>query len=140
MCLQSKQREPYIAHKDIKVYKVALFNKKNGKFYSPYMGSQLCCKAAGKTTMRPYVNADETIYQITEGYIHAFYEKREAITIAENFYHNSYREAVKKYIREGILSVTVIQGYIPKGTKYYVGAYHPEICAEYIQFDERYVL
>lgn len=114
MCLISHRKEPFIAQKDLKVFKILSRYDDNDTYKTPFMGVSVKLGELmnGEGVNYYYQVVDN--YLITAGYIHSK-------SICSDYYLS--------------LGEVFVEAYIPEGTKYYIGVDN-DICSEVLQLTD----
>ena len=125
MCLKSNRLIPYIAEKDIKVFKAIV--KKGDGFVTSFwnypvkLGEMLIPSETHiYDKMECNNNNHQTYVSIQDGYIHAYFDKR-------CFYLTPFFDSL------------FVESFIPKGTRYYIDMDLDTICAEKLFITDRFI-
>ena len=123
MCLIAYNKPPKVATDNIPIFKHLIYSGFSNRWYTPftftpvYPNRILIGKFESSFSEEYYkenITKNDKIIPIYDGFIHAF-------TTAF-----AYHRLGGLYIRQQ----TLIRGYIPKGTKYYISVSGYEICAK----------
>lgn len=133
MCLYTKSKNPKIAKKDIKVYKIVRLKMREGLFYTPYVETSLTevpfeNKESIEFDAQNSAEVGTVLYRVSEGFIHAYANKEFAEYNLEQF-KLAYPTA----------TYLIVDGIIPKGTKYFEDYFSDDICAKKIEYDWEYL-
>lgn len=114
MCLFTQDKEPKIAQEDITVYKVMRVSKGTGVTYGtpPYHNRYTYYPGLNVPTSKVEALKESMHgywYSVEEGYLHAYVDTKSAARKVE---------ALKF---QGFWPMSIVEMYIPAGTKYYIG-------------------
>ena len=145
MCLLTKNREAFIAEKEIEVFKVIdedgfppFYDSSDDKItdYRYHPGSN---KPEGEKEVRIYnyedlhllllPPVDDKIYTVGGGFLHAYTSYDRAKTCAKTQEMFLAHKAHILNLRGGLRKFRVVTMYIPTGAEYYVDTSGKEICA-----------
>ena len=121
MCLNSQKLTPFIAKKDLKVFKV-LVKTEEGDYETPYQH----CKVELNSLM---VANDKKYEYFNLGDIEC------QLLIRDGYIHAAYRELSIHDDRDRICVIA----YIPKGTEYYVGTGFMDVCSKQLKLTDEFV-
>ena len=125
MCLISQSLKPFVAKKDLKVFKL-LFKDEKGNYETPYQH----CKVELNSLMQANENSDdyskynlgnkghECQLEINGGFIHSLF-------------HN-----IKEYTSN---SLCIVVAYIPEGTEYFIGTRFMDVCSKQLRLTDEIV-
>ena len=133
MCLYSKTNKSLVAAEDITCYKLLwkLRNSQSQNHYTAYVDSYVNeniikgdedLVASGIEHILHFKIRD--CYEITNGFIHTFKSKEDAIDLAKGYYCESIEN----------VDYEVYECIIPKGTRYYESVNDYDFCSKKIRF------
>ena len=134
MCFITKEREPYIADRDMVCYKVV--SVMGGKHYAPYVGRRIAKRyiigrdlycAHGKTAVKSCSNAWYAV--------HFFANNHQFFAVGKGFIH-TYGNVEVAFRKMG-LNREVYECVIPKGSEYYMDYESCELASKAIHFIRR---
>ena len=123
MCLNSQRLKPFVAKKDLKVFKV-LVKTGEGDYETPYQHY--------KVELNSLMIANDRKY---EYFNHGNIEHECQLSIKDGYIHAACRELS---IHEGKNRICVI-AYIPKGTEYYVSTGFAGVCSKQLKLTDELV-
>ena len=117
MCLVTYMNHPLVADVDLMVYKVLTLDN-----YSPYKDMKYkygknVAEGYGYTYPKICTLDGQATYEIEGGYLHAFLEWKDAIALTYQLKRTYDKRCFK-----------VVEMYIPKGSKYWLGNYGDVCC------------
>ena len=126
MCLISQRLKPFVAKKDLKVFKI-LNKDEKGNYETPYQH----CKVELNSLMQVNDGKEYEAYnwgdtnhkcqlQINGGFIHSLFHK------------------IKGYIRGGE-EASIVTAYIPEGTEYFIGTSFMDVCSKQLRLTDEFV-
>lgn len=125
MCLNSQRLKPFIAKKDLKVFKV-LIKTEEGNYKTLYQRY--------KVELNSLMIANDKKYE----YFNLGYKWHECQLSIEDGYIHSLFNNIKGYLNGGERFCIVI-AYIPKGTEYYVGTSFMDVCSKQLKLTDEFV-
>ena len=123
MCLITEQKTALIAEEDITIYKIVTSN--NGRMHTLYRNSLVKLGVEYKSKIDAVRDSPTrgrmSIYTVVNEALHAFTDKKKAMSLY-------------KMYRGGLYAVSLLEGRIPKGSKYYTNS--SEIAADTMIYDK----
>lgn len=133
MCLVSQRKEPFIAQRDIKVYKLLRYNETKGVYVTPFYDKevQIGENLYGGETLPELAIDDDNLINIGKGYVHAYVKPLQKHYISVLKWLSIHGKAEQLFFYEAI---------IPKGTEYYIDRFFDTICAKKMIIQDKYYL
>lgn len=126
MCLISQNLKPFIAKKDLKVFKI-LTKDEEGNYETPYMN----CKVELNSLMQANENSDDY-----SKYNWGDKSRKCQLKISGGFIHSIFH-GIKEYTSNNNLYIVV--AYIPEGTEYFIGTRFMDVCSKQLRLTNEIV-
>ena len=126
MCLISQSLKPFVAKKDLKVFKILIKDEK-GNYGTPYQH----CKVELNSLMRANENSDNY-----SKYNWGDKGHKCQLQINGGFIHSLFRD-VNKYKDDN--NPCIVVAYIPKGTEYFIGTGFMDVCSKQLRLTDKIV-
>ena len=126
MCLISQKLKPFVAKKDLKVFKI-LYKVGKGNYETPY----LLCKVELNSLMQANENSrDYSKYNWgDEGH-------KCQLQIHGGFIHSLFHD-IKEYTDDN--NPCIVVAYIPEGTEYFISAGFMDVCSKQLRLTDEFV-
>lgn len=126
MCLISQSLKPFVAKKDLKVFKI-LNKDEEGNYETPYQ----YCKVELNSLMQANENNDDySEYNWGDNY------HKCQLKIGGGFIHSIFHD-IKEYTDNNNLCVVV--AYIPEGTEYFISTGFIDVCSKQLRLTDKFV-
>ena len=126
MCLISQSLQPFVAKKDLKVFKI-LYKDKKGNYETPYQ----YCKVELNSLMQ--ANENSTDYS---KYNWGDKGHKCQLQIKGGFIHSLFRD-IKEYV--GNDEPCIVVAYIPEGTEYFINTRFMDVCSKQLRLTDEIV-
>ena len=126
MCLISQSLQPFVAKKDLKVFKI-LYKDKKGNYETPYQ----YCKVELNSLMQ--ANENSTDYS---KYNWGDKGHKCQLQIKGGFIHSLFRD-IKEYV--GNDEPCIVVAYIPEGTEYFISTRFMDVCSKQLRLTDEIV-